>query len=281
MAAPASIKMTFLLSNEETYQVKLPLFEGPLDLLLHLIEREELDITKISLAQVTDQYLAYIAQLEELHPEILADFLVVAARLLLIKSQVLLPRPETALPSDDQEDPGEALARQLREYKRFKKVAQHLKERAATGARAFVRLAPPPKLTRKVDLSDVTLAALLTAMRQALAAQLADETLPVVPSEPTVTLDDQIALLRQRLLQKGHVTFSSLLTEARSRLEVVITFLAVLEMFKALEITLRQDGLFAEIDIRVASPPPHGQVAPSSPASSEEGEKIQPNTTVA
>jgi segregation and condensation protein A len=272
--------MTFLLSNEETYQVKLPLFEGPLDLLLHLIEREELDITKISLAQVTDQYLAYIAQLEELHPEILADFLVVAARLLLIKSQVLLPRPETALPSDDEEDPGEALARQLREYKRFKKVAQHLKERSATGARAFVRLAPPPKLARKVDLSDVTLSALLATMRQALAAQLADETLPAAPSQPTVTLDDQIALLRQRLLQQGHITFSSLLTKARSRLEVIITFLAVLEMFKALEITLHQDGLFGEIDIRVA-PPSNGQVAPSSPASSEEGEEIQPNAAVA
>ena len=108
--------MPFLYSNDETYQVRLSLFEGPLDLLLHLIEREELDITKISLAQVTDQYLAYISQLEELHPETLADFLVVAARLLLIKSQILLPRPEAQPLAVDEEDPGEALARQLREY---------------------------------------------------------------------------------------------------------------------------------------------------------------------
>jgi segregation and condensation protein A len=264
--------MTFLLSTEETYQVKLPLFEGPLDLLLHLIESEELDITRISLAQVTDQYLAYIAQLEELHPEILADFLVVAAKLLLIKSQVLLPRPEAETPSGEEEDPGEALARQLREYKRFKKAAQYLKDRAASGARAFVRVAPPPKLARKVDLSDVTLVDLLAAMRQALANRLDDVALPAVPSEPTITLDDQIALLRQRLTQGQHVTFSSLLTEARSRLEVVITFIAVLEMFKAREILLRQDGLFGEIHIE-AAPPPGPAAAQTSPASIEGGEE--------
>lgn len=248
--------MTFRLADQGTYQVKLPLFEGPLDLLLHLIEQEELDITKISLAQVTDQYLAYISRLEELYPETLADFLVVAARLLLIKSQVLLPRPETLLPPDDEKDPGEALARQLREYKQFKKVAQHLQDRAASGARTFVRIAPPPKLARKIDLSDVTLADLLTAMHQALARQFEDETLPSPPSGPTITMGDKMALLRQRLSQERQITFSSLLVEIRSRLEIVITFLALLEMFKAQEITLHQDALFDEIYITAAPSTP-------------------------
>jgi segregation and condensation protein A len=248
--------MTPFLSGEETYQVKLPLFEGPLDLLLHLIEQEELDITKISLAQVTDQYLAYISQLEELRPEILADFLVVAAKLLLIKSQVLLPRPEPPLLAAEEEDPGEALARQLREYKLFKKAAQHLHTRAASGARAVVRIAPPPKFPRNVDLSDITLDDLLAAWRQTLHVHLRDDALPASPPEPTITIGNKIALLKRRLTQERHVTFGSLLTEARSRLEVLVTFLALLEMFKAQEITLHQDTLFGEIYIAAASSSP-------------------------
>ena len=261
--------MMFQLADQESYQVKLPLFEGPLDLLLHLIEQEELDITKISLAQVTDQYLAYISHLEELHPETLADFLVVAAKLLLIKSQVLLPRPAPSSQPEDELDPGEALARQLREYKQFKKVAQYLQDQAAAGVRTFVRIAPPPKLSRKVDLSNVSLADLLAAMRQATADRLQDKTLPAVPSGPAITIDDKMALLRRRLAQNHQVTFSSLLANVHSRLEVIVTFLALLEMFKAREIALRQDTLFDEIYIKAASAPP--------PATQPAGAPVQEN----
>jgi segregation and condensation protein A len=240
--------MLFLRPSDETYEVKLSLFEGPLDLLLHLIEREELDITKISLAQVTDQYLAYISRLEELHPEALADFLVVAAKLLLIKSQVLLPRPASqSLVAE--EDPGEALARQLREYKRFKEAAQYLKDRAASGVRTFVRIAPAPKFPRQVDLRDVTLDDLLAAWRQAQFAQTQEDGSLVRSPQPLVTIGDKMALLRRRLAEKGRITFSSLLIEGRSRVEVIVTFLALLEMFKNREIALRQGALFGEITI--------------------------------
>jgi segregation and condensation protein A len=259
--------MSFLHASAETYEVKLPLFEGPLDLLLHLIEREELDITKISLAQVTDQYLAYISRLEELHPETLVDFLVVAARLLLIKSQVLLPRPEAQPLAVDEEDPGEALARQLREYKQFKGVAQYLGSRAASGMRTFLRVAPPPKLPRSVDLSNVTLDDLVTVWRQALLARLPDEDLIISSPQLTITIDDKIALLRRRLAQQEHITFSSLLAEAHSRLEVIVTFLALLEMYKAQEIALHQESLFGEIFIAPASP----SACPVQPAAVEEG----------
>jgi segregation and condensation protein A len=264
--------MTFVLSSQETYQVKLSLFEGPLDLLLHLIEREELDITKISLAQVTDQYLAYISRLEELHPEILADFLVVAAKLLLIKSQVLLPRPEAQTLAVDEEDPGEALARQLREYKQFKTAAQYLRDRAASGARTFVRIAPPPELPRKVDLSDVTLDDLLAAWQEALLGQLEDETLPASATEPTITIDDKMALLRHRLAQKRGITFSSLLADTRSRLEVIVTFLALLQMFKTREIVLRQETLFDEIYIEAAPVSPSPVQPADTPAKESEAE---------
>ena len=248
--------MTFKISTEEIYRVKLELFEGPLDLLLHLIEREELDITKISLAQVTDQYLAYIDQVEELHAENLADFLVVAARLILIKSQMLLPRPKSSSAVDEgEEDPGEALARQLREYKRFKEIAQYLKERAASGARAFVRIAPPPKLARKIDLRGVTQADLAEAMRRVLLNQSPDQPPAIISPKPTITIIDQMTLLKQRLAQTRRITFDSLLAESRSRLEVIITFLAILEMFKAGEIVINQDNLFDEIFIETAPQP--------------------------
>ena len=269
--------MPFLYSNDETYQVRLSLFEGPLDLLLHLIEREELDITKISLAQVTDQYLAYISQLEELHPETLADFLVVAARLLLIKSQILLPRPEAQPLAVDEEDPGEALARQLREYRQFKTVAQYLKDRLASGARTFVRIASPPEFSRKTDLSNVTLDDLLATWRQALLSQFQDEDLAVPSTRPTITIDDRMAFLRRRLAQESRITFSSLLIEARSHLEVIVTFIALLEMFKAQEITLHQETLFGEIYVGATPSSPHSaQPADASAEAGREEQKKEP-----
>lgn len=248
--------MPFRISPQETYQVRLQVFEGPLDLLLHLIEREELDITRISLAQVTDQYLAHIDRLEKVHAENLADFLVVAAKLLLIKSQMLLPRPESTIAFEEEEDPGEALARQLREYKRFKEMAQHLKKRADAGMQVHVRIAPPPKLPRKVDLDGIALSDLLETMRQVLMAQPEKEAAPTGVPEPTLTIADQITHLRKRLQQERRVTFTSLLTESGSRVQIVVTFLAILEMFKAGEIVLHQERLFDEIHIEAASPAP-------------------------
>ena len=113
------------MTNNNGYRVNLPVFEGPLGLLLSLIEREELDITKVSLAQVTDQYLAYLEQIEQVRPEILADFLVVAAKLILIKSQALLPRPPVISP-EGEADVGDDLVEQLRMYKQFKAAAAQL-----------------------------------------------------------------------------------------------------------------------------------------------------------
>src|SRR5512136_2070141 len=109
--------------QEDPYQVRIPAFEGPLDLLLQLIEREKLDISAVSLAQVADQFLAYVRELETVAAEVLADFLAVAARLVLIKSRALLPRPAPAAGEEEEEDPAEALARQLREYKRYREAA--------------------------------------------------------------------------------------------------------------------------------------------------------------
>ncbi|MFN2167176.1 MAG: segregation and condensation protein A, partial [Anaerolineae bacterium] len=158
-----------------TYQVSLPVFEGPLDLLLHLIERQELDITQVSLARVTNQYLDHLARISERNPDNLADFIVVAAKLLLIKSRVLLPRPP-APPASEEEDVGEDLVRQLIEYKRFKEAAHWLQEVEAQGLRSYVRLAAAPRLDPVIDLGDVSLDDLLAAVREVLAIK------PLAPS---------------------------------------------------------------------------------------------------
>jgi len=232
----------------EPYQVKLPVFEGPLDLLLHLIERQELDITTVSLAAVTEQYLAYIAVLENLAVDQLADFLVIAAKLIWIKSQALLPRPPDL---EAEEDVGDDLVHQLLAYKQFKQVAQGLAEREAEGLRSFIRLAPPPKpATINVDLGGVTIEDLLEAVRRALA--LAEPAPPVgdVVRPLVITIRGQIALIEATLAVQPSISFTELLRQASSRIEIIVTFLAVLELLKRRRIEVMQERMFGEIIIR-------------------------------
>ena len=236
------------------YPVTLPAFEGPLDLLLSLIETEKLDISEISLVAVTDQYVRTIEQLEEIEPGALADFLVVASRLLFIKSRMLLPKPR---PDDDEEeeDAGDALVRQLIEYRRFKEVAAGLRTREEEGLRAYVRTAPGPDLERRLDLSDVDLNALQSALRRALARIPSDPPMPSVKTY-TITVAEQIDNVRnyvasvQRRGEAGKpkpVPFVELLSRNRTRIEVIVTFLAVLELIKQQELTAVQDETFGEI----------------------------------
>ena len=233
---------------DQPYQVRLPVFEGPLDLLLHLIEREELDITAVSLAQVTDQYLAYLALMEEPPAEILADFLVVAARLLLIKSRALLPHPSEVL-SIEEENVGDDLARQLIEYKKFKQAAESLRQREEAGLRSYLRLAPPPRPERPLDLEDVTLDDLVAAVRQALAVTPPTPPVSEIVTPLQITIGDRIAAIRDALRTRAQVSFHHLLSEATNRLEIIVTFLAVLELIKSGYIDVQQDRLFGEIII--------------------------------
>ena len=229
------------------YRVQLAIFEGPLDLLLHLIEREELDITRVSLARVTDQYLEYLEALEELRVDDLSDFVVVAARLLLIKSQALLPRPPTPLHQED-EDAGEELLRQLLAYKKFKEAAKQLQERQMQGWRSYVRLAPTPQIKTGIEhLEAVPLEALLTAARRTI--QMHPPTPPVsdVVLPFPITIDDQIDFITRTLSQKLQISFTSLLTTTYTRQEVAVTLLAVLELIKQQQIQARQERMFGEI----------------------------------
>lgn len=230
-----------------TYTIQLPVYEGPLDLLLELIERAELDITKVALASVTDQYIAYLHQAPELELSDLASFLVIAAKLLQIKSEALLPQAPAREP--DEEDLGEALARQLIAYKMYKEVAGHLGEREAAGLRSYLRLAPPPKIEPQLDLSGLTADDLYRAMAEVLASKPSGPSLDSVVAAPKVRIRDQIRLIFEIMRKAGKASFQRLLKKSSSRLEIVVSFLAVLELIKLRRITARQDELFGDIEL--------------------------------
>lgn len=232
------------------YTIDLPEFAGPLDLLLHLIEREELDITAISLARVTGQYLEQVERLKENRVEQLIDFLVVGARLALIKSRALLPQP-AILPGDGEaeEDPAEALVRQLRAYKRFKEAAGWLQAREERGLRTYLRVAPPPKLEGRLDMSGITVDTLLRAVRAALERTEALEDSVSLVQPRRLTIEQQINRLRFRVRRDERVRFEDLLSRRTSPVEVAITLLAVLELIKRREVHALQPQMFGPIEI--------------------------------
>ncbi len=227
------------------YSFTLPDFQGPLDLLLQLIEHRELDITKLSLATVADQYLELINQPGSIDLSQLADYLVIAAKLILIKSRLLLPRPEE--PTPEEEDVGEALARQLREYRMFKRAAVFLKERERAGLHSYPRFAPPPRpQPSHWKLEGVNAEDLAQALEKAfrLRPGLPQGTLEV---PLRVSMDQKIQTIVELTIQRPRVRFSRLLDEAKTRVEVIVTFLAVLELIKLGRINAQQDRLFGEI----------------------------------
>lgn len=227
------------------YSVLLPVYEGPLDLLLQLIERAELDITSVALASVTDQYLAHLQQIEERDMADLAAFLVIAARLLQIKSEALLPRPPE--PEVGEEPPGESLARQLLVYKRYRDAAAYLGTREESNLRTYPRIAgqeaPPPK----PDLTGLAPADLRSALLQVLAAKSVqhDEVLTM----PRIRLREKIAQIIELLHSAGVTTFRRIIRSAASKLEIVVSFLAMLELVKQRRVVAHQAELFGEIEI--------------------------------
>ncbi|MBV7337032.1 segregation/condensation protein A [Chloroflexi bacterium TSY] len=240
------------------YPISLPAFEGPLDLLLHLIERDELDVSEVSLVAVTDDYLKTLGELDELEPGALADFLVIASRLMLLKSRRLLPRPSIN-EDEDEEDPGDALIRQLLEYRKFKEAANMLKERVDAGLRSYFRTSSGPEIDRVLDLNNVDLDTLQRAVRRALQRIPSDPPMPTIRAY-TVTVSEQIENVRRYLLdtkrtskiqsdndQSESIPFSELLSHSSSRLEVIVTFLAVLELIKQDEVQAMQEDTFSEI----------------------------------
>ncbi|MHB0876470.1 MAG: segregation and condensation protein A [Anaerolineae bacterium] len=234
------------------YQVSLPAFEGPLELLLSLIESQQLEITAISLAAVADQYLAHLRTLPELDPEELAGFVEVAARLLVIKSRALLPAPPSEV---DEEDVAGDLIERLQEYRRFRHASQWLAERLQSGVEQYGREPSLPSAAPGASLRPMLPILLLQAAIRLLS--------PIItpPEEPDeylgeagVSIFSRLKLVLRRLAHQAVVFFADLISGARNRSEVAVTFLAVLELVRRGRVRATQTELFGPIAISAAAP---------------------------
>ena len=229
----------------DAFQLRLSVFEGPLDLLLYLIEREELDITAVSLVQVTDQYLSHLRSGEQIDADALAEFIVIGARLIYLKSCALLPQPQA---DEEVEELGEDLVQRLREYRRFKEAAGHLRELEESGQRAYPRLAPPPPLPLPTGLDGVTLNLLVQIVREVLERQPEEPPEAMVPRHE-VTVEQKVTELSAALQQRKRVSFRAFISACRSRIEVIVSFMAVLELIKSLRLRAEQDTMFGDISL--------------------------------
>lgn len=234
--------------QSDQYQISTPVYEGPLDLLLNLIEKAELDITSLALATVTDQYLNYMKQLQEQDPAEVSFFLVIAAKLLQIKSAALLPNPSLLQSHSNEEDPGEALAQQLKDYKRFKELSSFLKIREDEGLHSFLRLnIPRHKMNTKPNLEDLTMESFLNAAKYAFSIR---RTIPLetVVKLSKISIKSKIRGIVDWFKNHGSepLYFNKMVLKA-TRAETVVSFLAMLELIKQRMIIAKQEEIFGEI----------------------------------
>ncbi|RMG69174.1 MAG: segregation/condensation protein A [Calditrichaeota bacterium] len=246
----------------QVYKIKLPVFEGPFDLLLYLIRRNELEITDIPIAEITRQYLEYIELMKILDLEVAGEFIEMVATLMLIKARMLLPRPESdeLLP---EEDPRSELVRQLLEYKRFKEAGEQLREREAIQRQHFPRPEQWAHQDFKKNLPpaeqeiDASLWDLLTAFKRAL------DNMPKVTyhqvQTPNVTIEDQVGFLFAQLEGKSFLWFSEVAAQIKEKLRLVVTFLALLDLVYRGFISVKQSSI--EDDIRLV---PRGPLSMSA-----------------
>lgn len=227
------------------YKIKLEVFEGPLALLLHLIEKDQIDIYDIPIAQVTEQYIAYLKAWEEFNLDIASEFLVMAATLLQIKSRMLLPRPPAAVETAEEEDPRQELVEKLVEYRKFKQLAALLQSMAEKRLKYFTR--PPqeldvtPPLPQGLKLDDLIMAfaAILESAADNYALVARDE----------ISVQDKMYDIIHLLHKTERIEFWQTITRTGSRSEVVAALLAVLELLRLKRITVSQDRCFGPIFI--------------------------------
>ncbi|MBL7155766.1 MAG: segregation/condensation protein A [Candidatus Omnitrophica bacterium] len=235
-----------------TYKVQLPVFEGPLDLLLYLIKKDEINIYDIPIAKITDQYLEYLEVMKLLDLEIAGEFILMAATLMHIKSKMLLPAEPKEEETPEEVDPREELVKKLIEYKKFKEVAGELKQLQLQRRDAFTR--PPAdevKPEGEGSYFEASLFDLITAFSKVLKEVPKSAFHQVIKDEFTVS--DKIHQILHMLVDKSKMFFSELFRGTRTRDEVVTIFLALLELVKLKEIIVIQKLAFDEIEI-VRSP---------------------------
>jgi segregation and condensation protein A len=232
-----------------SYKIKLEIFEGPLDLLLYLVKKDHLNIYDIPIAKVTEQYLQYLNLMKLLDLNIAGEFLVMSATLLEIKSKMLLPAEESA-PEQEQEDPRAELVRRLLEYEKFKEIAENLRGKELSQREVFKR---PKSEMDKVALGEsevyfeASIFDLINAFTKALEEIPKELFYELVKDE--FTIEEEIHEILHLLLVAPALTLSELFGKAKSKMEIIVTFLAILELIRLKEIVARQRGLFQEIEI--------------------------------
>jgi segregation and condensation protein A len=240
---------------ETDYKVKLEIFEGPLDLLLYLIKQDEIDIYEISLERITSQYLEYLQAFKELNIDIAGEFIVMAANLIYMKSRSLLPVDQQA-PDEDaaEDDPRWDLIRQLIEYKKFKEAAAELQVRALEQEQIFARsgASSGAALLAPLPLGEVGIFQLINALRTVIKRVEAREELREIFGEH-FTVSEKIDSILRRVAGNVVLKFSELFAEMASRVEVVVTFLALLELIRLKQVRVTQANPFDEIEIASAA----------------------------
>lgn len=230
------------------YQIKLEQFSGPLDLLLSLIEDQKLDISQVSLAKVTDQYLAYVDSRPDLPAGELADFLTVATKLLVIKSKIILPEL-----ADDEEDSAEQLEAQLKMYKEYLEAAQKIAALLGAGHYAFTRERLPLDFRPKFSPPQNVTAGLLAQVFTEIVSRVEYVTkLPEKIMEKVVSLKETVSGIREALGRAQKINFREIIGRARSRQDIVVCFMALLELVRSGEAAVNQQGIFDEIEVEKA-----------------------------
>ncbi len=233
----------------DALEVFLEAFEGPLDLLLWLIKRQNLDILDIPIARITEQYMEYVALMKDLRLELAAEYLLMAAMLAEIKSRMLLPRRSEA--EEDEEDPRAELVRRLQEYERFKQAAEEIDELPRMERELFAARAEPPPIGRAKPPPDVDLKELLSALGEVL--RRADMfTRHQVEMEP-LSVRERMGIVLERLNSERFTPFVELFTLEEGRLGVVVTFLAMLELLKASLVEIVQTEPLGPIHLKAAA----------------------------
>jgi segregation and condensation protein A len=231
--------------------VQLEIFEGPLDLLLHLIKKNEVSITDIPIATITEQYLATLELMETLNLDVAGEFLVMAATLVHIKSRMLLPAGADEPDEEDGVDPREELVRRLLEYQRYKEAAEQLEQREVLTRDVFVRSATPTEEVGPRGFRELSVFELLGALKRVI-DRLPKDSFHQVTLEK-ITVREKMTLLLDKLRHEGKVLFESLFDEVKSRMEVVVTFLAMLELVKGRAIRIYQEETAGPIMIEAAA----------------------------
>lgn len=232
------------LHQSDSYEITTEVYSGPLDLLLDLILKAELDISKLALAQVTDQFLEFIENNKSADPDYLSEFLIIASKLVQIKSEALLPRPP--LRSEDEEDIGETLARQLIIYREIKKTTEWLSDRMNRNLRCHLHIPQVYPANVQLDLSGLSLTDLILALEN-----LANQQISIPESArisiPQMTLRMKVEEILHLLRTEQKTSFSEILGDSPDRLKTIVVFLAILELVKQNLIKTDQDVTFGDI----------------------------------